>query len=144
MRGVNKAIIVGNVGRDPETRYLQSGSAVTEISVATSESWKDKSSGEKQERTEWHRVTFFGKLAEIAAQYLRKGSQVYVEGKIQTDKWQDKEGNTRYSTKIVAGEMQMLGSRPEKSGSGVKDSPASTGQSAPDNSGEPFDDSIPF
>jgi len=112
MRGINKAIIVGSLGQDPDMKYTSGGAAIANISVATSESWKDKESGEKQEKTEWHRIVFFGKLAEIVGQYLKKGSQVYVEGKIQTRKWQDKEGNDRYSTEIVGGEMQMLGGRP--------------------------------
>jgi single-strand DNA-binding protein len=111
-RGINKAIIVGNLGRDPEVRYTANGSAVANVTVATSESWKDKQSGERQERTEWHRVVFFGRLAEIAEEYLKKGSQVYVEGSIRTQKWQDKEsGQDRYTTEIVARDMQMLGSR---------------------------------
>ena len=110
-RGVNKVILVGNLGRDPEVRYSPNGSAVANVTLATSESWKDKTSGEKQEKTEWHRVVFFGRLAEIAGEYLKKGSQVYVEGRLQTRKWQDKEGHERYTTEIVAGEMQMLGSR---------------------------------
>ena len=112
MASVNKVIIVGNLGRDPETRYLPSGEAVTNISVATTETWKDKTSGEKKEATEWHRVSFFGKLAEIAGEYLKKGSQVYVEGQLRTRKYQDKEtGKDRYSTEIRADRMQMLGSR---------------------------------
>ncbi len=110
-RGVNKAIIVGNLGNDPEMRYLPSGVAVTTISVATSETWTDKNTGQPQERTEWHRIEAFGKLAEIMGQYLRKGSQVYIEGSIRTDKWQDQSGADRYSTKIRADQMQMLGSR---------------------------------
>ncbi|MGH8752563.1 MAG: single-stranded DNA-binding protein [Burkholderiales bacterium] len=110
MASVNKVIIVGNLGRDPEVRYMPDGGAIANISVATTESWKDKS-GEKQERTEWHRVAFFGKLAEIAGEYLKKGSQVYVEGSLRTRKWQDKEGKDRYTTEIVADRMQMLGSR---------------------------------
>lgn len=110
MASVNKVIIVGNLGRDPEVRYLPEGGAVANISVATTDTWKDKS-GEKQERTEWHRVAFFGKLAEIAGEYLKKGSQVYVEGALRTRKWQDKEGKDRYTTEIVADRMQMLGSR---------------------------------
>jgi single-strand DNA-binding protein len=112
MRGVNKAIILGNLGNDPETRYSGSGTAITEISVATSEQWTDKQSGEKQERTEWHRVVFFGRLAEIAGEYLSKGSQVYVEGTITTEKYTDKQGIERYSTKIKANEMQLLGGKP--------------------------------
>jgi single-strand DNA-binding protein len=112
MASVNKVILVGNLGRDPETRYLPSGEAVTNISVATTESWKDKASGEKKEATEWHRVSFFGKLAEIAGEYLKKGSQVYIEGQLRTRKYQDKEtGKDRYSTEIRADRMQMLGSR---------------------------------
>jgi single-strand DNA-binding protein len=110
-RGVNKAIIVGTLGQDPEMRYTANGSAVANISVATNESWKDKATGEAQERTEWHRIVMFGKLAEIAQQYLKKGSQAYFEGRIQTRKWQDNSGNDRYSTEIVANEMQMLGGR---------------------------------
>jgi len=112
MASVNKVILVGNLGRDPETRYLPSGEAVTNISVATTETWKDKASGEKKEATEWHRVAFFGKLAEIAGEYLKKGSQVYIEGQLRTRKYQDKEtGKDRYSTEIRADRMQMLGSR---------------------------------
>ncbi len=110
-RGVNKVTIVGNLGNDPETKYMPSGGAVTNISVATSESWKDKQTGQPQERTEWHRIVFFNRLAEIAGEYLKKGSQVYVEGKIQTRKWQDQSGQDRYTTEIVANEMQMLGGR---------------------------------
>jgi single-strand DNA-binding protein len=111
MASVNKVILVGNLGRDPETRYMPDGGAVTNVSIATTESWKDKTSGEKQEKTEWHRVAFFGKLAEIAGEYLKKGSQVYVEGRLQTRKWQDKDGADRYTTEIIADRMQMLGSR---------------------------------
>src|SRR5210317_1606676 len=110
-RGINKVILVGNLGADPETRYTASGSAITNIRLATSESWRDKQTGETQERTEWHRVVFFNRLAEIAGEYLRKGSQVYVEGSLRTRKWQDQSGQDRYSTEIVANEMQMLGSR---------------------------------
>lgn len=111
MASVNKAIIVGNLGRDPETRYLPDGGAVTNVSIATTDSWKDKSTGEKKEQTEWHRVAFFGKLAEIAGEYLKKGSQVYIEGRIRTRKWQDKDGQDRYTTEIIADTMQMLGGR---------------------------------
>lgn len=118
-RGVNKVILVGNLGRDPEVRYSPNGSAVANVTIATSESWKDKNTGEKQERTEWHRIVFFGRLAEIAGEYLKKGAQIYVEGRLQTRKWQDKEGQDRYTTEIVANEMQMLGSR------GGQGSPAS-------------------
>ena len=111
MASVNKVIIVGNLGRDPETRYMPNGEAVTNIAVATTESWKDKTSGEKKELTEWHRITFYRKLAEIAGQYLKKGSQVYIEGRLQTRQWTDKENVERYTTEIIADSMQMLGSR---------------------------------
>ncbi len=110
-RGVNKVILVGNLGQDPEVRYTANGAAVANITVATSEQWTDKQSGQKQERTEWHRVVMFGRLGEIAGEYLRKGSQVYLEGKLQTRKWQDQNGQDRYTTEIVANEMQMLGGR---------------------------------
>ena len=110
-RGVNKVILLGNLGADPETRYTANGSAVTNIRLATTDSWRDRQSGEQQERTEWHRVVFFSRLAEIAAEYLRKGSQCYIEGRIQTRKWQGQDGQDRYTTEIVASEMQMLGSR---------------------------------
>jgi single-strand DNA-binding protein len=161
-RGVNKVILVGNLGKDPETRYMPSGSAVTNLTLATSESWKDKQSGEAQERTEWHKVAMFGRLAEIAAEYLRKGSQVYIEGKLRTRKWQDKEGKDRWTTEIVADEMQMLGS---KGGGGASASAGSMGgagaastggssgsasgggRAAVNDSGAPpgdFDDDIPF
>ena len=111
-RGVNKVILVGNLGADPETRYTQGGGAITTIRIATSESWKDKTTGEAQERTEWHRLKFFGRLAEIAGEYLKKGRQVYVEGSLRTDKYTDKEGIERFSTDIIANEMQMLGGNP--------------------------------
>jgi len=111
MAGVNKVIIVGNLGNDPEVRYSQSGAAIANISVATSDSWKDKNTGEKQERTEWHRIVMFNRLGEIAGEYLKKGSKVYIEGKLQTRKWQDQQGQDRYSTEIVADQMQMLDSR---------------------------------
>jgi len=110
-RGINKAILIGNLGADPETRYSAGGTAITNISVATSDSWRDKTSGEMQERTEWHKVVFFARLAEVAGEYLRKGSKVYVEGRIQTRKWQGQDGQDRYSTEIVANEMQMLDSK---------------------------------
>lgn len=110
-KGINKVIVLGNLGNDPETRYMPNGNAVTNISIATSESWKDKQSGQDQERTEWHRVVFFNKLAEIAGEYLKKGSKVYIEGQLRTNKWQDQDGNDRYTTEIVANEMQMLDSR---------------------------------
>ena len=117
-RGINKVILVGNLGADPETKYGPSGDAITNLRIATSESWTDKNTGQKQERTEWHRVVVFKKLAEIAAEYLRKGSQVYIEGSLRTRKWQDKEGRDQYTTEIVASEMQMLG------GKGGGDAPA--------------------
>jgi single-strand DNA-binding protein len=119
MASVNKVIIVGNLGRDPETRYMPNGEAVTNITVATTESWKDKNTGEKKELTEWHRITFYRKLAEIAGQYLKKGSQVYVEGRLQTRKWTDKDGVERYTTEIIADTMQMLGSRQGMGGGGA-------------------------
>ncbi len=110
-RGINKVILVGRIGKDPETKYLTDSNVVTNISIATSESWKDKTSGEQVEKTEWHRVVFFGKLAEIAGEYLRKGSKVYIEGRLQTRKWQDQSGQDRYTTEIVANDMQMLDSK---------------------------------
>ena len=133
-RGVNKAIIVGTLGQDPDVKYTASGSPVVNISVATNENWKDKQTGEAQERTEWHRIVIFGKLGEIAAQYLKKGSQAYFEGKIQTRKWQDKSGQDRYSTEIVANEMQMLGGKPGSGSTVPFDPPAkqSTPQSQSD------------
>jgi single-strand DNA-binding protein len=111
MASVNKVILVGNLGRDPETRYSPDGAAITNVSVATTSQWKDKNTGEKREETEWHRVAFFGRLAEIAGEYLKKGSQVYIEGRLRTRKWQDKDGQDRYTTEVVADVMQMLGSR---------------------------------
>ena len=148
-RGVNKAIIVGTLGQDPEIRYTANGSAVANISVATNETWKDKSTGEAQERTEWHRIVMFGKLAEITQQYLKKGSQAYFEGRIQTRKWQDNSGNDRYSTEIVANEMQMLGGRAgggggapmESGGQAQSQSKPAPAETAPMDDG--FDD-IPF
>lgn len=125
-RGVNKVILVGNIGQDPETRYTPAGSAITNISVATSETWKDKQTGQSQERTEWHRVVFFNRLAEIAGEYLRKGSKVYIEGSLRTRKWQDQQGQDRYTTEIVANEMQMLDGR---SGAGAADQSQSSGYS---------------
>ena len=142
-RGINKVILVGNLGADPETRYMPSGSAVTNLSVATSEQWKDKQSGEQKERTEWHKVAMFNRLAEIAAEYLRKGSQVYIEGKLRTRKWQDRDGNDRWTTEIIADEMQMLGGRggggsaPMSSGPGPSSAP-------PQPPADDFDDDIPF
>jgi single-strand DNA-binding protein len=112
MASVNKVIVVGNLGRDPETRYMPDGAAITNVSVATSFQWTDKASGEKKEETEWHRIVFRGRLAEVAGEYLKKGSQVYVEGRLRTRKWQDKDGQDRYTTEVMATEMKMLGSRP--------------------------------
>jgi single-strand DNA-binding protein len=142
-RGINKVILVGNLGADPETRYMPSGSAVTNLSVATSESWKDKQTGEQKERTEWHKVAMFNRLAEIAAEYLRKGSQVYIEGKLRTRKWQDRDGNDRWTTEIIADEMQMLGGR----GGGGSAPMSSGGQgpsSPPPQPMDDFEDDIPF
>jgi single-strand DNA-binding protein len=142
-RGINKVILVGNLGADPETRYMPSGSAVTNLSVATSESWKDKQTGEQKERTEWHKVAMFNRLAEIAAEYLRKGSQVYIEGKLRTRKWQDRDGNDRWTTEIIADEMQMLGGR-----GGGGSAPMSSGgpgpSSPPPQPTDDFEDDIPF
>jgi single-strand DNA-binding protein len=166
-RGVNKVILVGNLGADPETRAMPSGATVSNIRIATSESWRDKTSGEQQERTEWHRVVMFGRLGEIAAEYLKKGSQVYIEGSLRTRKWQDKQsGQDRYSTEIEASEMQMLGGRGGAGGGGggggepsyggrseskdrpeYADAPASGGRSGGGGGGGPaedFDDDIPF
>ncbi len=148
-RGVNKVILVGNLGKDPEVRYMPNGNAVANITLATSESWKDKTSGEQQEKTEWHRVVMFRRLGEIAGEYLKKGSQVYIEGKLQTRKWQDNSGNDRYTTEIVANEMQMLGGRGGGGGGSAgfsQDSAPAQSQSAapqPAAAGE-FDDDIPF
>ena len=160
-RGINKVILVGNLGADPDTRYMPSGKAVTNIRVATSESWKDKQTGDTQERTEWHSIVMYDKLGEIAAEYLRKGSQVYIEGKLRTRKWQDKEGKDRYTTEIIADQMQMLGGRGGGGGgSSEPREPRSTSRQAPasddrsDRSTAPvdeggggggeFDDDIPF
>jgi single-strand DNA-binding protein len=151
-KGINKVILIGNLGKDPEVKYLPSGSAVCNVTMATSENWKDKESGEKKERTEWHNVVFFGKVAEIAGEYLKKGSQVYVEGSLRTRKWQDKEGKDRYTTEIVVSDMQMLGSRGGSGGSTASydDEPAarpaaarSKGRPA-ESAGETLDDDIPF
>ena len=156
-RGVNKVILVGNCGKDPETRYMPSGGAVTNISIATSESWKDKQSGETKERTEWHNIVFFNRLGEIAGEYLKKGSQIYVEGSLRTRKWQDKSGQDRYTTEIVANEMQMLGGRsgggdsyaPAQAPAQAQSQPASRPQPASQPQAAPmveegFDDDIPF
>ena len=150
-RGINKVILIGNLGADPDVRYTASGAAVSNINLATTESWRDKESGEQQEKTEWHRVVFFGRLAEIVAEYLRKGSQVYVEGRLQTRKWQDKEGNDRYTTEIVANEMQMLGGRGGSGGGGGDYNQSSSRGAAPaaksgssQAEGDFVDDDIPF
>jgi single-strand DNA-binding protein len=145
-RGINKVILVGNLGSDPEVRYTASGDAVANVNVATAESWKDKQTGEKQERTEWHRVVMFKRLGEIAGEYLKKGSQVYIEGKLQTRKWQDKNGNDRYTTEIVANDMQMLGSRGGSSAYNNESAPApAQAQPATASAGsDDFDDDIPF
>ena len=151
MASVNKVILIGNLGADPETRYLPSGDAVTNIRIATTDTWKDKS-GEKQEHTEWHRVAFFGKTAEIAGEYLKKGSPVYIEGRIRTRKWQDKEGQERYSTEIVADRMQLLGGRGAGGESMAREPAAATAsagapKSSPRKGGGAFDemdDDIPF
>jgi single-strand DNA-binding protein len=151
-RGINKVILVGNIGKDPETRYMPNGKAVTNFSVATSEAWTDRTTGDKQERTEWHNVVLFEKLAEIAAEYLKKGSQVYIEGSLRTRKWQDKEGKDRYTTEIVGRDMQMLGGRGgagggEYAAGGARSSGGE--RSAPSSAPPPaeagdFDDDIPF
>lgn len=155
-RGVNKVILVGNLGRDPEVRYSPNGQAVANVTIATSESWKDKNTGEKQERTEWHRIVFWGKLAEIAGEYLKKGSQIYVEGRLQTRKWTDKEGHEKYTTEVVANEMQMLGSRQgggappsefnqeEPASMSAAPAGASRAPSTAKAGGGDFDDDIPF
>lgn len=161
-RGINKVILVGNLGQDPEVRYMPSGGAVTNVSIATSDSWKDKNTGEPQERTEWHRVVFFNRLGEVAGQYLRKGSKVYVEGRLQTRKWQDQNGQDRYTTEIVASDMQMLDSRAGSTGFDQGSEPPPYGSSSQPPAGTPtgnpapagggqkpaldndFDDDIPF
>lgn len=143
MRGVNKVIIIGTCGKDPETKYMPSGGAVTNISIATNETWKDKQTGEKQEKTEWHNIVFFNRLAEIAGEYLKKGSQVYIEGKLQTRKWQDKQGNDRYTTEIIANELQMLGKVESKpTWQGDTNHGGGGSQNAADD--VDFDDDIPF
>ena len=148
-RSVNKVILIGHLGADPETRVMPSGMTVANMRLATSENWKDKQSGETQERTEWHSVALFGRLGEIAAEYLRKGSQVYIEGRLRTRKWQDKEGRDRYTTEIIANDMQMLGGRGGGSGGGYAESsggaPSTTREAAaPAVAQEDFDDDIPF
>ena len=161
-RGINKVILIGNLGADPETRAMPSGATVANLRIATSESWRDKQTGEQQERTEWHRVAFFGRLAEVAGEYLRKGSQVYVEGSLRTRKWQDKQGNDRYSTEIVGNDLQMLGGRGggaasapgagaaasgaagASGGAGAGASTESEESGGGSGRGDDFDDDIPF
>ncbi len=148
-RGVNKVILIGNLGRDPETRAMPSGMTVCNLNIATSESWKDRQTGEQQERTEWHRVVLFNRLAEVAAEYLHKGSQVYIEGSLRTRKWQDKQGVERYTTEIVANEMQMLGSRGAGAGGTAPEGARERVEAEPvgaETGGErdEFDDDIPF
>ncbi|MEE9303437.1 MAG: single-stranded DNA-binding protein [Thiotrichaceae bacterium] len=165
MASINKVILVGNLGNDPEVKYMPSGGAVTNISIATTENWKDKATGEKKEKTEWHRVVFFNRLAEIVGEYLRKGSQIYIEGSLRTRKWQDQSGQDRYSTEIVAREMQMLGGRagaggdggyssapsqqtaapsPQAQGGGNPNAPKSAPQQQPPGNFDDFEDDIPF
>jgi len=157
-RGINKVILIGNLGQDPEVKYMPNGGAVTNVTIATSDSWKDKNTGEQKEKTEWHRVVFFQRLAEIVGEYLKKGSKVYIEGKLQTRKWQDQSGNDRYTTEIIASDMQMLDSRGGGGGGGGGNfNQPSSGQSsagaapqqqpaaAPAGGGmSDFDDDIPF
>ncbi|PKM43202.1 MAG: single-stranded DNA-binding protein [Gammaproteobacteria bacterium HGW-Gammaproteobacteria-1] len=159
-RGVNKVILVGNLGRDPEVRYTPSGGAIANITLATTDQWKDKQTGQNQDRTEWHRVVMFGRLGEIAGEYLKKGSQIYIEGRLQTRKWQDKDGSDRYTTEIVANEMQMLGGGGGRGGStsadfgqdqGASSQPAPQaqaqgggGRSGGSSNFDDFDDDIPF
>jgi len=160
-RGINKVILIGNLGADPETRAMPSGTTVANLRIATSESWRDKQSGEQQERTEWHRVALFGRLAEIAGEYLRKGSQVYIEGSLRTRKWQDKQGNDRYSTEIIGNDLQMLGGRAgagggaaaaaAEGGGGARSTGAGAPSYAEESAGgassgrsDEFDDDIPF
>jgi single-strand DNA-binding protein len=152
-RGINKVILVGNLGQDPQSRAMPSGKAVVNLRIATTDQWRDKQTGENKENTEWHTVVMFDRLAEIAAEYLRKGSQVYIEGKLRTRKWQDKEGNDRYSTEIVANDMQMLGGRGGGGGGGgggyerepaPRQAPASSGSGSGGGGRDDFDDDIPF
>jgi len=155
MASVNKVILIGNLGQDPEVKYMPSGGAVTNVSIATTDAWKDKNTGQKQERTEWHRVVFFNRLAEIVGEYLRKGSPVYIEGRLQTRKWQDQNGQDKYTTEIIANSMQMLGSKasaggstefkPQQSESGQQASaPQQQSTQAPPQDFDNFDDDIPF
>jgi len=154
-RGINKVILIGNLGNDPDVRYTAGGSPVANVSLATSDTWRDKETGDQQERTEWHRVVFFGRLAEIVSEYLRKGSKVYVEGRLQTRKWQDRDGNDRYTTEIVGGEMQMLDSKgggedfarasaPAQAPAPAAAAAPAAGNNPPGNDREFVDDDIPF
>jgi single-strand DNA-binding protein len=143
-RGVNKVILVGNLGKDPETKYMPSGDCVCNFSIATTESWKDKSSGEKIEKTEWHNIVMFRRLAEVAGEYLRKGSQVYIEGKLKTRKWQDKSGADRWTTEIEGREMQMLGARGGNAGMGAPAQQQSAPPQAAPSGGPDYEDDIPF
>ena len=148
-RGVNKVILIGNLGQDPEVKYMPNGNAVANITVATSESWKDKNTGEQVDKTEWHRVVFFRRLAEIVGEYLKKGSKIYIEGKLQTRKWQDKNGADHWTTEVIANEMQMLDSRGGGSSdfnqsSGGGQQPPAPSQAAPAPVNNDFDDDIPF
>lgn len=160
-RGVNRVILIGNLGQDPEVKYTASGAAVATLNIATSEQWTDKHSGQKQEKTEWHRISMFGRLAEIAGEYLKKGAQVYIEGKLQTRKWQDQNGQDRYTTEVVANEMQMLGGRggsadfgggnqgqsqnaPRQQAAPAQNAPQAQSQSQPNDNFGGFDDDIPF
>lgn len=153
-RGINKVILVGNLGQDPQSRAMPSGKAVVNLRIATTDQWRDKQTGENRENTEWHNVVMFDRLAEIAAEYLRKGSQVYVEGRLRTRKWTDKEGQDRYTTEIVANDMQMLGSRGGASGGASgggsgggnyeRETPRGGGEGGASSSKDDFDDDIPF
>lgn len=148
-RGINKVILIGNLGAEPEVRFMPSGQAVANVRLATNETWRDRETGESQERTEWHRVVFFGKLADIVKEYLHKGSQIFVEGRIQTKKWQDKDGHDRYSTEIIANEMQMLGARgggtaPFENEPPGERAPAPSASPASPAAAADFDDDIPF
>jgi len=155
MASVNKVILIGNLGQDPEVKYMPSGGAVTNVSIATTDAWKDKNTGQKQERTEWHRVVFFNRLAEIVGEYLRKGSQVYIEGSLRTNKWQDQNGQDRYTTEIIAKEMTMLGSkrtggssdftsRPQQNSGSEQNQGQQQSTQAPPQDFDNFDDDIPF
>jgi len=143
-RGVNKVILIGNLGADPEVRYMPSGNAVSNVNIATTDYWKDKESGEQQERTEWHRIVFFNRLAEIVGEFLKKGSKIYVEGSLRTRKWQDKSGNDRYSTEIIANEMQMLDSKGGGQSGGFSSSSPKQSSTQKPAEADNFDDDIPF